>query len=107
MGFLNPASELWLNLSKTKSAFGSAEGSGGLAAIVGTVIKGILGVVGLIFLALVFFAGFKWLFAAGDETKLKEAQGTIMQAAIGLAIVLSAYSISVFITNIVLKSIGK
>ncbi|MDD3285612.1 MAG: hypothetical protein PHG95_03180 [Patescibacteria group bacterium] len=61
------------------------------------IIMIVLSVLGVIFLSLLLFAGFKYMTAAGNEDKVKEAVKQITQAVIGLVIILSAWGISYFI----------
>jgi ABC-type phosphate transport system auxiliary subunit len=42
-------------------------------------------------------AGFQWMTAAGNETKVEKALSMIKTAVIGLIIVLAAYAITYFI----------
>ena len=63
---------------------------------VSRVIKQVLTVLGIIALVLVLYAGFKWMTSQGEEDAIKEARGILWAAAIGLAIILSAYSITDF-----------
>jgi hypothetical protein len=56
-----------------------------------------LSVIGIIFVVLLVLAGFKYMTAAGNEEKVKDAVKQITQATIGLFIILSAWSISYFI----------
>lgn len=65
--------------------------------IVATVIRAVLGLLGLIFLVLIIMAGFKWMTAGGDEKKVEEATASLKSAIIGLVIVLSAYTITYFV----------
>jgi len=64
-----------------------------------TIIKTALGLLGTIFIVLIIYAGFLWMTAGGEEEKTKKATTLITQAVIGLAIVLSAYAITVFAVN--------
>ena len=61
------------------------------------VIRGFLGLLGIIFLVLMVMAGHKWMTAGGSEEKVKEAKDTIRRAIIGLIIVIAAYSITYFV----------
>ncbi len=78
--------------------------SGDLAGTVGTVVKGILGLTGTIFLLLTVYAGILWMTAQGSEEQIKKATDIIKACTIGLIITLSAYSITYFVTNRVSKS---
>lgn len=67
--------------------------------VVGTAIKAILSVVGLIFLILMVYAGILWMTARGEEAKVEKAKEIIQAAVIGLFVTVSAYAITVFVTT--------
>lgn len=77
-----------------------------IAQIIGYVINAILAILGVIFLALMVYAGFEWLTSGGDEKKVTTARGVLEQAIVGLMIVLGAYSITIFVTNALQKAAG-
>ncbi len=62
------------------------------------VIRSLLGLVGTVMLGLMLYAGFMWMTAAGNEDKIEKAKKIITSAAIGFIIVLTAYSITWFLT---------
>lgn len=64
---------------------------------IGLVIKILLSVVGVIFLILAIYGGFKWMKAQGNEQEVTAARDIIVNAVIGLAIVMAAYAITAFI----------
>ena len=70
--------------------------------MIGTIIYGLLGVIGLIFLLLVVLAGLRWMTAGGNEETVANAKQSLKNAAIGVIVVLSAYAISYFIITIIL-----
>jgi len=55
---------------------------------------------GVIFLILAIYGGFKWMTAAGNEESVEKAKKTITNAILGLVIVLAAYAIVKFIVEI-------
>lgn len=61
---------------------------------VARIISIVLGFVGVIFLALTVFAGFKYMTSGGNEEKAKEAVGLLRNAVIGLVIILAAWLIT-------------
>ena len=61
------------------------------------VINTILGLLALIFIVLLIYAGFTFMTAQGDDKKVTKAKDTIRNAVIGVVIILFAY----IITNIV------
>lgn len=68
-----------------------------LAEVAGVVIEGLLALLGVIFLALMLYAGYHWMTARGDEEKVTKAKDTIRRAIIGLIVVVGAYAIWAFI----------
>jgi FtsH-binding integral membrane protein len=66
---------------------------------VGDIIRIALSITGTIFFVLMVYAGFKWMTARGNEEAVTKARGTLIAAVIGLAIVVGAYSVTVFVTN--------
>lgn len=77
-----------------------------LPTAVGQVITIFLGLVGIILLVIVVYAGFLWLTAGGNEKKVEQAKDWIKNGIIGLVIVLSAYLITNFVVNQVLQSVS-
>lgn len=60
-------------------------------------IRVILSFLGLIFLVLVLFAGFKWMTSGGNQEQIAQSKKMLINAAIGLIIVLVAWSIASYI----------
>lgn len=84
------------------AGFTATESVGGVIA---SYISGFLSILGIIFIILIIFAGFRWMNAAGNEEKVEKARDTIIRASIGLAIIIAAYAITYFVfTN--LQGIG-
>lgn len=82
-----------------KAGYAAATTDTTLAETIGVVIKVVLSFVGVIFLALVFYAGYLWMTAHGDETQIEKAQSIIRSAVTGLIITVGAYSITVFLAT--------
>lgn len=70
-----------------------------LASVAAIVIQSVLALLGVIFTILIMYGGFKWMTAAGNDQKIAEAKKLIVNAVIGLAIVMAAFSISIFVTE--------
>ena len=79
-----------------KSGYGSATAST-LSETVGKIIKAVLGLLGIVFLALTVYAGVLWMTAAGEEAKIEKAVGILKASVIGLIIIIAAYSITYFV----------
>lgn len=71
----------------------------GFSTILGTVVQAALGLLGVIFIALMVYAGFTYMQAQGDEQKVEKALATIRYAITGLVIVLSSYAFWKFIAS--------
>lgn len=68
-----------------------------LAEIVGIVIQAFLGLLGVLFLTYLLYAGYNWMSAQGDEEKVTKAKDTIQRAVIGLVVTIGAYAIAYFV----------
>jgi len=89
----------------TAEAAGFAEPKS-IAEIAGAIIGTFLSFLGIIFLCLVIYGGFLWMTSAGNESKVMRAKQVLTQAVIGLIIILSAYSITYFVFNGLMKASG-
>lgn len=70
-----------------------------LSQVIAVVIQGALSLLGIIFLIIIVFAGYRWMTASGNEESIKKAQDMIKRAIIGLVIVIMAYAITYFVFN--------
>jgi len=59
-------------------------------------IRVVLGLVGIVFLVLTIYAGIMWMTAGGNDDQLDKAKKTLTRSVIGLIIITSSYSISLF-----------
>lgn len=73
--------------------------------IVARIIQAALGLLGIIFLVIIITAGYKWMTAAGNEEKVREAKDQLIRGVIGLIIILVAYSITIFVVDEIRKAI--
>lgn len=71
----------------------------GIGTLVGNIILIALGLLGVVFVVLLTYGGFLWLTSAGEEEKTKKATGIIVNATIGVLIVVAAYSITYFVLS--------
>jgi hypothetical protein len=65
--------------------------------ILGNIISAGLSLTSIVFFSFIVFAGFRWMFARGNEQTIEKAQDTIIHSIIGILIVLSAYAITSFL----------
>lgn len=74
----------------------STLGDSDIRSTIAQIINVALGLLGVVCVVLVLYAGFLMMTAAGNEEKVEKGKGVLVYALIGLAIILSAYAISVF-----------
>ena len=63
---------------------------GGMGAILDNVMNIVFPVAGIICVIFIIIGGYMWIASAGDPSKVKQAQGTLTWAIIGLVFVLIA-----------------
>lgn len=61
------------------------------------IISLVLSMAGLVFLAIMFYAGLRWMTARGDDEKVTKAKDSIYAAIIGFILVTLSYAISAFV----------
>lgn len=67
--------------------------------VVAKIIRVALGLLGVVALALILYGGFLWMTAGGNEEQIGSAKKFLLNTAIGLAIILSAYAIVSFVIS--------
>jgi hypothetical protein len=82
------------------AAFGQTTGTPtDLSTIIALIIKSFLGLLGVIFVVLMVWAGFKWMTSQGNESTVTEAKSMLRAATIGLIIILMSYSVATYVTT--------
>lgn len=71
---------------------------------IGKVISIGLAFLGVLFLLLMIYGGYIWMMARGNEQEVEKAKNIIIQALIGLIIVLSAYAITAFLGSSIINA---
>lgn len=100
---------LALDLRDADSNLSTVAGKAGVSAnesisvTLGNVIKGGLTAVGLLFFILIFYGGFSWMIARGNEEKITKARNTVVAALIGLLVVLASYALTILISGVLEK----
>ncbi len=90
-------------LQKFAEAAGFSEPKS-IGAIVGSIIGSILSFLGVIFLVLIIYGGYMYMTAMGSEEKVSRAKKIIVDASIGLVIILSSYAISYTVIEALTKA---
>ncbi|MBN1326018.1 hypothetical protein JW977_03520 [Candidatus Falkowbacteria bacterium] len=97
---------LALNIQNSGQYINTSAGEAGLETGIGwteivvRIIQAILGLVGVVFFILVIYGGYVWMTARGNEENVNKAKKIIISAIIGLAIIVTAYSISYFVASL-------
>lgn len=92
----------------------------GLAAVGGTIglsatdpriiatriINVSLGLLGIIMVSLILYAGFLWMTSGGEAEKIEKAKHMIRNAIIGVIIILSSWAIAIFVVNALMGATG-
>lgn len=95
---------LWGNYSQGNVQNEIGLGNRDPRAIVASVIRIILGFLGIVAVIIILLGGFKWMTAGGNEEKVGEARKLIIQGIIGLVIILAAFGIATFVINSLLSA---
>ncbi len=75
-----------------------------IPTLVGDTIEVLLGMIGIIFLILLLYAGFLYLTAGGEGDKVKKAKQLIGNAVIGIVIVVAAYALTRFVVALLIQA---
>lgn len=74
--------------------------------IAASVIKVILGFLGIIAVIIILLGGFKYMVAGGSEDKTDEAKKLIYSGVVGLVIILASFAIATFVLNQLMSATG-
>ncbi|MBT4722856.1 hypothetical protein HN958_03720 [Candidatus Falkowbacteria bacterium] len=90
-----------------ETVYGESANEGDLlTARIAEIIKVVLGFLGVVVVIIVIYAGFLWMTAGGTSEKVEKAKSWMINAVIGLAIILSAYAITDFVIERLLEAAG-
>lgn len=93
-----------LGQTKLGGSQSATEAGNRLPVIVGNLIRTFLGLLGIIFVALLVYAGFLWMTARGASEQVDKAKDTIRNSIIGIAITLMAYAITGFVVSAIIRA---
>jgi len=77
-----------------------------IAETAGFIIRALLSLLGIVFMGYIVYAGSLWMTARGDEEKITKAKAIVRGSIIGLVIVMSAYAITAFVLDAVVRGTG-
>lgn len=64
---------------------------------IGTAVNALLGIFGALFLVLILWGGVQYMFAQGEDARIKKAKQTLINAVLGMIIVTASYAIANFV----------
>lgn len=77
-----------------------AQDPGGcIPQIIGQLVNALLGIFGALFLVLIMYGGVQYMLSQGDESKVKSAKQTIVNAVIGMIVVAVSYAIASYVVT--------
>ena len=88
-----------LETTRKKAQYGDTN----IYAIISSTISMVLSGAGLVFLAIMFYAGLRWMTARGNEEFITKAKEAMFAALIGFIIVTVSYGLSAFIFSRLIK----
>ena len=102
---ITPAASAQSALDSIKAnAYSTGQGAGlattekatDIRLTIAKIVKNVMGIIGILMVCLMLYAGFLYMTAGGNEEQVGKAKKFIVNAAIGLAITMSAYGIAQF-----------
>ena len=93
----DPSSELLTGVQVIEQPLGLPATD--IRLVVARIIRVALGLLGIVAVALMIYAGFLWMTAGGNESQIESAKKFLINTVIGLAIILSAYAIASFVIS--------
>lgn len=89
--------DLSTNVDETNTTAGLADEE--LPEVIGSIINAVLAVLGIVLLLLIIYAGFLWMTAGGDSENVGKAKTIMINATVGLIVLLAAYAIAAFVLD--------
>lgn len=93
-------------VAEMRRVFGWGEEAVDIRVIIANIIQIILGFLGILFVSLMVFAGFRYMTSAGNEDQTKKALSQIKDAVIGLAIVMTAWVITTAVLRYLIRAVN-
>lgn len=69
--------------------------------LIGTVINGIMGVVGSLALLMFVYGGLLWMTSSGNSEQVEKGKKTLIYAALGLIVIFASYALVALVLNVI------
>ena len=79
---------------------------GDIRVVAAKIIRVVLGLLGIILLGIILYGGYVFMTAGGSEEKITQARKILINGVIGLAIIMSAFTIVSFVINSLSSATG-
>jgi len=70
-----------------------------VSVFVGNIIRAVLSILGVMVLIYMVYGGYLWMMSGGNDQMVKKAKDILINATIGLIIVIAAYAITAFVVG--------
>lgn len=88
-----------INIERGLEQFSDQPVQTNITPIIADIINGVIIIGALLFLVYLILGGISWVTAGGDKGKVESAREKIIQGFIGLAVLVFAYTIYLFVLN--------
>jgi predicted small integral membrane protein len=87
------------------SGNGGIAGNGTIAELATTIINILLGLSGIVAVVMIIIGGYQWMTARGNEAQVTNGRKTLINALIGLAIVILSFAVVQAVNTFLQKGI--
>ena len=99
------AAQQLLNQTGAAGGYNTNPEEANLTVIIAKMIRNVFALLGIVMVVYAVWAGFTWMTAAGDSTKVEEAKNMLKNAVIGMAIMMMAFGIAQFVIGSLTKAV--
>ncbi|MCX7779211.1 MAG: pilin [Patescibacteria group bacterium] len=72
-----------------------------LILLIFSIVRYLLGLIGVAAVIVIISAGYSWMTAAGNEEKVKKAKAVLQNGIIGLVVIMIAYALTIFVFKLI------
>jgi len=98
-------SNQYLTNAGTAAGFDTTKNVNVQASVAG-IVNIVLSFVGLAFFIMILYGGIKWMTSAGNEKVIEESKALMVNATIGLIVIMLSYAISYFVLDQLYKKLN-